>query len=355
MRILIDIGHPAHVHLFKNLAYEMKGAGHDILFTCREKEFEINLLEHYELDYRSFGKKYSSIPGKLLGMIEFDVKEFIAGLKFRPDILLSHGSIYAAHASFLLGKPHISLEDSGNMEQIRLYKPFTKVIITPDVLKENLGKKQIRYRSYHELAYLHPDYYKPDDSVYNDLKIAKDERFCIIRFVSWKATHDEGQKGFSDSDKRQLVKLLRNKMKVFITSESDLPVELKQFQICISPEKIHDALYFASLVISEGATIASEAGVLGTTSFYVNSIRRSYCEDQERFGLVFNYQNPPNAIFKIMEIISDNNKLIKQQESREKLLKEKINTTVFLVWFVQNWPESFKIMKENPDYQYRFR
>jgi len=333
----------------------MKGAGHDILFTCREKEFEINLLEHYELDYRSFGKKYSSIPGKLLGMIEFDVKEFIAGLKFRPDILLSHGSIYAAHASFLLGKPHISLEDSGNMEQIRLYKPFTKVIITPDVLKENLGKKQIRYRSYHELAYLHPDYYKPDDSVYNDLKIAKDERFCIIRFVSWKATHDEGQKGFSDSDKRQLVKLLRNKMKVFITSESDLPVELKQFQICISPEKIHDALYFASLVISEGATIASEAGVLGTTSFYVNSIRRSYCEDQERFGLVFNYQNPPNAIFKIMEIISDNNKLIKQQESREKLLKEKINTTVFLVWFVQNWPESFKIMKENPDYQYRFR
>jgi len=355
VRILIDIGHPAHVHLFKNLAYEMKGAGHDILFTCREKEFEINLLEHYELDYRSFGKKYSSIPGKLLGMIEFDVKEFIAGLKFRPDILLSHGSIYAAHASFLLGKPHISLEDSGNMEQIRLYKPFTKVIITPDVLKENLGKKQIRYRSYHELAYLHPDYYKPDDSVYNDLKIAKDERFCIIRFVSWKATHDEGQKGFSDSDKRQLVKLLRNKMKVFITSESDLPVELKQFQICISPEKIHDALYFASLVISEGATIASEAGVLGTTSFYVNSIRRSYCEDQERFGLVFNYQNPPNAIFKIMEIISDNNKLIKQQESREKLLKEKINTTVFLVWFVQNWPESFKIMKENPDYQYRFR
>ena len=87
MKILIDIGHPAHVHLFKNLAYEMKGAGHDILFTCREKEFEINLLEHYELDYRSFGKKYSSIPGKLLGMIEFDVKEFIAGLKFRPDIL----------------------------------------------------------------------------------------------------------------------------------------------------------------------------------------------------------------------------------------------------------------------------
>jgi len=37
------------------------------------------------------------------------------------------------------------------------------------------------------------------------------------------------------------------------------------------------------------------------------------------------------------------------------MLKDKIDVTAFLVWFIENWPESFNIMKENPDYQYRFK
>jgi hypothetical protein len=36
------------------------------------------------------------------------------------------------------------------------------------------------------------------------------------------------------------------------------------------------------------------------------------------------------------------------------MLSEKIDVTAFLVWFVQHWPESFSIMKQNPDYQNRF-
>jgi len=40
---------------------------------------------------------------------------------------------------------------------------------------------------------------------------------------------------------------------------------------------------------------------------------------------------------------------------RDKMLKEKINVTAFLVWFIENYPESAKIMKENPKYQYRFK
>ena len=54
MRILIDIGHPAHVHLFKNFAHEMEKRGHELLFTCRDKEFEIALLEYNKLKYVSF-------------------------------------------------------------------------------------------------------------------------------------------------------------------------------------------------------------------------------------------------------------------------------------------------------------
>jgi uncharacterized protein len=40
---------------------------------------------------------------------------------------------------------------------------------------------------------------------------------------------------------------------------------------------------------------------------------------------------------------------------REKLLDEKIDVTAFMVWFVENYPKSFKIMKKNPTFQDRFK
>ena len=40
---------------------------------------------------------------------------------------------------------------------------------------------------------------------------------------------------------------------------------------------------------------------------------------------------------------------------KEKFLADKIDVTAFLVWFIENYPQSAKTMKENPDYQFRFR
>ena len=40
---------------------------------------------------------------------------------------------------------------------------------------------------------------------------------------------------------------------------------------------------------------------------------------------------------------------------RQKMISEKIDYARFLTWFIENYPESNKIMKEDPDYQYRFK
>ncbi len=355
MKILIDIGHPGHVHLFRPFANQMMEKGHQILFTCREKEFEIELLKSAGFEYKSFGKKFSSLAGKLFGLVKFDIQEFLQGLKFKPDILLSHGSMYAAHAAYLLRKPHISLEDSGNWEQIKLYLPFSKAVLTPSVLFEDLGEKQIRYKGYHELAYLHPSLYTPSKNIYSFLGISPDEKYAVIRFVSWNATHDRGQGGLSYDEKKELITLLNAKMRVFISSEQELPEEFASYKIKIPPEKMHDSLAFADIFIGEGATMASEAGVLGTPSIYINSLCRAYNEDQEKYGLVFNFQNGKGVIEKIDEILSNPDYKKEWQKRRKKLLADKINVTSFLVWFIENYPKSSQIMKENPDYQYRFK
>ena len=152
MKILIDIGHPAHVHLFKNFAWIMQEKGHKVFFTTREKEFEIDLLTKYGFEFTSFGKKYKSTLIKIFGLFQFDLKMLLAAIRFKPDIFLSHGSIYAAQISWLLRKPHVSFEDTFNFEQINLYKPFTSVILTSTYKHPPLGRKNIKYNGYHELA-----------------------------------------------------------------------------------------------------------------------------------------------------------------------------------------------------------
>ncbi|MFC5048574.1 DUF354 domain-containing protein [Aquimarina hainanensis] len=354
MRVLIDIGHPGHVHLFRNFANIMMANGHHILFTCREKEFEIELLKAAGFSYVSFGKKYSSTIGKLIGLIKFDIMEFIEGVKFKPDILMSHGSPYAAHAAKMLGKPHISLEDSGNWEQMKIYLPFTACVLTPDVLFEDLGTKQIRYTSYHELAYLHPHYFQSTGKAREILGLKEGEQYVILRFVSWNASHDKGQRGFSEKEKERIISYLSSRYRVFITSEGDLPVQYESFRIKISPEKIHEVLAEAIFFVGEGATMAAESGVLGTPSIYVNSIRRAYNEDQEQYGLVFNFQNEEGVFEKIKEIEQLPNIKETFQKRREKMLADKIDLTAFMVWFVENYPASREEIRENPALQLNF-
>lgn len=360
MKILIDIGHPAHVHLFRFFAQEMQKKGHQIFFTCRDKEFEIYLLKKFGFNFKSFGKKYKSGIGKLWGLIEFDIKEFITGLKFRPDILISHGSMYAAHAAFLLGKPHISLEDTFNFEQIRLYKPFTKVILTADYDHPLKSDKVIRYAGYHELAYLHPRRFKPDKSILKELGVTDSEEYGIIRFVSWNASHDYGHSGISYENKIKAVVAFSKYAKVFISSEKELPDELKKYQIRIAPEKMHDAIAFSTLVFGESSTMAEEAAMLGVPSIYLNNKSTFYTKHLEKdYCLVFNYTESNSeqllAIEKGVELLQQTNIKMEWQQKRESMLSDKIDVTAFMVWFVENYPDSEKTMKENPDYQNNFR
>jgi len=360
MRILIDIGHPAHVHYFKHFAWEMLKKGHHVFFTCRGKEFEIYLLNYYGFPFKSFGKKYLSITGKIWGMIEFDIKEFLVSIKFKPDIFLSAGSIYAAHASWLTGKPHITLEDTFNFEQVRLYKPFTKVILTGDYDHPALGAKEIRYKGYHELAYLHPNYFTPDPSILKELDIKESEKYVIIRFVSWHATHDFGHKGISFENKLKAVKEFEKYAKVFISSESVLPSQLEPYRIKIAPPRMHDAMAFASLLFGESATMAEECAMLGVPACIIYKHKTYYTQHLGNdYNLLFNYtlehSEQLKAIEKGEELLNTPNLKEQWQKKRQRMLADKIDVTAFLVWFVENYPESVRIMQERPGVQDDFK
>ena len=344
MKILIDIGHPGHVHLFRPFAQEMMKRGHKILFTCREKEFEIELLEAAGFDYISFGKKYKSTTGKILGLVKFDVREFITGLKFKPDIFLSHGSIYAAHASFLLKKLNICMEDTGNKEQVWLYKPFTKYILTPSVFPNLYGKKQIKYNAYHEIAYLHTNYFEPDPKIFTLMKNTDKKKYVILRFVSWRATHDIGKRGINTKVADRLIKLFeKNDYSLYISSEEKLPDKYEKYRINIPPQMFHNALYYASMVVADSQTVISEAGILGTPAIRFNDLVGTshgyhHKELENKYGLIYNiHTKNEEKLFEVIEKLI-NKKDVKKEwmKKREALLKEKIDLTEYLVNFISN-------------------
>jgi hypothetical protein len=58
---------------------------------------------------------------------------------------------------------------------------------------------------------------------------------------------------------------------------------------------------------------------------------------------------------KIEEILSIENLKELWQQKRQKMLADKIDVTAFFTWFINNYPESKRIMRENSDYQYKFK
>jgi hypothetical protein len=323
----------------------MMKQGHDVFFTTRRKEISHLLLEKYDLPYRILGTHYKSMIGKLWGIIKYDFLLALVALKFKPDLFLSMGSIYNSHVAFLFRKPNILLQDTENATlQHKLSYPFADLILNPKCYQKALGEKQFKYDGYHELAYLHPNWFKPDPSVLDMLGVKPDECFVIMRFVSWNANHDLNHSGLTDRCKVKAVKTCEKYGKVFVTSEGELPDEIKHNQIKIPIEKIHHAMAYASLLYGESATMASESAVLGVPAIFLDNDGRGYTDEQQaEFGLVYNftesYEDQSKSIEVAERVLSKPNRE-SWVEKRKNLLQDRIDLTAFLVWLINGYPRT---------------
>tara|TARA_B100000989_G_C19482102_1_gene445642 strand:- start:10 stop:1056 length:1047 start_codon:yes stop_codon:yes gene_type:complete len=348
MKILIDIGHPAHVHYFKNLIRIMSDSyNFKFIITARDKEMTHYLLDHYKIKYYNRGKGSNNIIGKFLYLIIANIKLLGISLKHKPDIFLSFGSPYAAQVSYVMGKYSITLDDTENAKLGHLlYRYFTNKILSPKSFSKNFGQKHLKFNGYMELSYLHPNYFKPNEDVLSLLKLGLNDRFIFIRFVKWKANHDLGHNGMSIENKFLAVKEFEKYGKVFISSEELLPSKFDKYLIKIPKHLIHSVLFYASLVYGESATMASESAVLGTPSIYIDNDGRGYTDEQDKkYGLVYNFSESEkdqiNSIKKGVVILKEKKLKSKYNAKKDILLKDKIDVTKFLINYLNNLRNKF--------------
>lgn len=360
MNILIDIGHPGHVHLLKNVATLLKSKGHCLFFTVRDIPVAKHLMDNYGMPYFDLGKKSDSIYGKAWTVIKQDFKMLSFVRKHHIDIGLSSG-IVLSHISRITKLKSIMFDDDDDaVEQfvVKYGHPLTNVVMTPSVIMRTTPKA-VYYKGTHELAYLHPNYFHPDETVLEHAGLKRGEKFFIMRFVALKGHHDVGQSGLSLVQKEKIINLLKKHGRVIITSERAIEPEFEEYRLPIDPKDMHSLLNYASLFVGDSQTMTSEAAVLGVPAFKCNTFagRLSVPNMYEKYGLCKSYTPDrfDEMCYEIESLLSQEDAKIGWRKKREAFLADTIDPTAFFTWFIENYPQSFKIMKEDPDYQYRFK
>jgi uncharacterized protein len=349
--ILFDVGHPAHVHLFRNMARRLQAQGHQILFSALDREMILYLLDYYKLPYRVTYKRRRGKLALAKELVLRTLSTYRIARNFHADLMMSMGSPTVGLPARLMGKPYIALNDTDDAtEQHTLFKPFATVIATPSVFKPDLGSRQVRYKAYHELAYLHPDEFTPDPTVLEPFGIQPGDAFFVVRFSAFNATHDIGGRGFSQTEKQELLKELSQRGRVFLSIEGDADPEFAPYVMDFPPEIIHHVLAFATLYIGEGGTMLSEGAVLGTPGIFVNTLRAGYwIDEQDNYGLIFLYTSGREALQKMYELLQMPDLRSVWSERRKHLLAEKINPTPWFVELINHLLEDPHYLPQSPE------
>ena len=367
MNVLIQLSHPAHFHLYKNAAKNLMDDGHHVFILIKTKDILEDLLQQSGLPYNNILKEAhrKSKMGVLCDMLVRDWRIWRFVKKNHID-LLTGSTPEVAQVGWLTRKYRINTSED-DMRVVPLIQkmtgPFAQVLLSPVVCDNwKIEDKSVKYASYHELAYLHPHHFSADRSVVEKY-FPTDTPYFILRFSSLNAHHDKGIKGINAEITQRLVELLKPHGRIYITSERELEPQFEPYRIKIDTLDMHHAMAFADLYIGDSQTMAAEAGVLGVPFVRFNDFvgRIGYLNELENvyqlgFGIKASESGSAEKMYKVIEgILALPNRKEEWQSRRQKMLSEKIDYALFLTWFIENYPESETIMKDNPDYQFRFK
>lgn len=348
MRLLIEAHHPAHIHFFKHPVRLWRERGDEVLLLGRDRDVMKQLLA-----------AYSFIPTQIITGTRrgnrFPLREMLARQaavaqtirSFRPDVVVSLMGSYT-QAARVLGVPNIIFTDSEFQSfNHKIAHPFANRIYTPQCFWKPLGRKQHRYRGYHELAFLHPRRFTPRREVLTRLRAnggpaaasrpgssaaPEPGQYVVIRTSAWNTLHDIGESGFGKALDPMLREVLARYSAYIVPEGGKIAPEWEKYKLSVPPDDYHDVLAFARLVVTEGASTASEAACLGVPSVYVNTTRRGYLEDQERrYRLVFNFTDPEAAARKVSELLAEPPSAEELAAAQRRLVADHIDVSEFVV------------------------
>lgn len=364
MKILIYFGHPAHFYTFKNVLPKLKEGGCEVEILIKKKDVLELVLDNAGIPYHNILKegRRDTKFGIIWGILKRTMRLNTFCSKFHPDILVGT-SVENSFIGHFRHIPVINLNEDdvvvGRM-YARLSYPWSDVILSPTVCDNGRWNgKTVKYSGYHELAYLHPSHFIPDQK-HVEKYFPADPPYFLLRLSKLNAYHDKGIKGLDNEAVEKLLDILLPHGRVFITSERELPSRLNSFRLSIDPIDIHHVMAFASLFLGDSQTMAAEAGVLGVPFVRFNDFvgRIGYLrelEDVYHLGFGIKTHEVDKLYDTVKSLVFMDNRREVFQQRRMKMLSEKIDYAAFLFWFLENYPQSKWTFNDNPDIQFQFK
>ena len=366
MNILIQLSHPAHYHLYKYVARNLMADGHQVFILIKTKDILEDLLKESGLPYHNILKAAhrKSKLGIFGDMLVRDWRMLRFVRKHHID-LLTGSTPEVAQVGWWTRKYRVNTGED-DMRIVPLFRklagPFIQTMLSPVTCDNGrLEPKTVHYAGFHKLAYLHPNRFTPDRSVV-DRYFPSDKPYFILRFAQLKAYHDIAAeaRGINAEIAQHLIDLLLPHGDVYITSERVLEPQFEKYRLQINPLDIHHVLAFAKLYIGDSQSMAVEAAMLGTPSLRFNDFAGKIGvleELEQKYGLTYGIpsSDPQRLYDQVGKLLAMPDLAETFQQRRQKMLSEKIDVAAFFTWFIENYPESKKTMRENPDYQWNFK
>lgn len=315
LRILVDIGHAAHVHLFRNLIKKLENRGHSVKVVSRGKPYVLELLKYYEIDNECL-----SFPGKGIFSLfsEWLIRTYLIialHRRYRFDLAIGT-SVSTSYLSLLFGIKSINVqEDDDNVVPLHvvLAYPFSSLIMNPRCLQYRFFKsKRYIHDSLHEMAYLAPEDFRRDPAIVRKY-LFEPFNYILVRKVALTAHHDWGARGLSDRH----LSLVHD---YFPSAPVVSSYELKESEVEL--QDMHQILAHARLIVTDSQTMTAEAACLGVPVIRVSSFvgKLSYLDELETLGLAYACFPDELEKFKdLLVILSKQDDFISQVDKGRKL------------------------------------
>src|SRR5262245_27904642 len=134
MRVLIDLNHPAHAHLFRHVYFGLAARGHECRVAARDKDVTLRLLAAWGIPYSVLAPFGRTLVSRTVELVRREARFLSLARDFGPD-LITGTSAHAARVGRLVGAPSavLSEDDAAAVPLFRwIAYPFATAIVTPD-------------------------------------------------------------------------------------------------------------------------------------------------------------------------------------------------------------------------------
>jgi len=288
MRILVEIVHPADVLFFLRPIRIFLERGDIVTVASRHKDVACALLDGFHVEHIPISRQRRGLARLSLEMIQREWSLIRLVRRSKPHIMLGFGGVAISHVGRMLGVPTVAIYDSENARlQTRLTWPFIDHLVVPEDYDGPVpAGRTSRLRGTKELSYFHPSAFRADRRKAIQQGLDPDQPNIFIRLVSWRAAHDFGKSGWSESDAARLADALAPRAKLHVSTEAEIPAPLRPYQWTGIANDVHHLIASCNAFAGESATMACEAVVMGVPAVYAGVDFPGYTRGLARQGLL---------------------------------------------------------------------